>query len=104
MTETPMQPTDRQLDFLWEEISTGNSVLFVGAGVSAGRFPRWRRLIDRLRDEFDIADQSGDALDVPQWVVEAAPPGERSPPTNPRPCYRPPSGGQTPTPTPPRRR
>lgn len=66
-----MQPTERQLDFLWEEISTGNSALFVGAGVSAGCFPRWRRLIDRLRVEFDISAQGGDALDVPQWVVEA---------------------------------
>ncbi len=69
--QAPMQPTDRQLDFLWEEISTGNGVLFVGAGVSAGRFPRWQQLIDRLGDEFGISDQGGDTLDVPQWVVEA---------------------------------
>lgn len=71
MTNAPMQPTGRQLDFLWEEISTGNGVLFVGAGVSAGRFPRWQQLIDRLGDEFGISGQSGDVLDVPQWVVEA---------------------------------
>jgi tetratricopeptide (TPR) repeat protein len=71
MTESSMQPTERQLDFLWEEISTGNGVLFVGAGISAGRFPHWQQLIDRLRDEFGISSLGGDALDVPQWVVEA---------------------------------
>ena len=71
MTDALMQPTERQLDFLWEEISTGNSVLFVGAGASAGRFPRWQHLIDRLRGEFGISGEGGDALDVPQWVVEA---------------------------------
>jgi hypothetical protein len=58
-------------DFLWEEISTGNSVLFVGAGVSSGRFPRWQHLINHLRDEFGITSQASDALDIPQWVVEA---------------------------------
>lgn len=66
-----MQPTGRQLDFLWEEVSTGNGVLFVGAGVSAGCFPRWQRLINHLRDEFGITSQASDALDIPQWVVEA---------------------------------
>lgn len=66
-----MQPTGRQLDFLWEEISTENSVLFVGAGVSSGRFPRWQHLINHLRDEFGITSQASDALDIPQWVVEA---------------------------------
>ncbi|HHN93630.1 MAG TPA: hypothetical protein ENK17_02585, partial [Anaerolineae bacterium] len=70
MAQSPT-PTEQRLEFLWEEISTGNSVLFVGAGASVGRFPRWRQLIARLSAEFDIAAEGGDALDIPQWIVEA---------------------------------
>jgi hypothetical protein len=57
--------------FLLQEISTGNAVLFAGAGVSERRYPTWRALTDKLAAEANLPGEGADTLDVLQWYVEA---------------------------------
>lgn len=57
--------------FLLQEISSGNAVLFAGAGVSERRFPTWRSLTAGLAAEAKLPDEGADPLDLLQWYVEA---------------------------------
>ncbi len=57
--------------FLLQEISTGNAVLFAGAGVSERRFPGWSALTAKLAREVGLPTQDVDYLDLLQWYVEA---------------------------------
>jgi hypothetical protein len=70
-----LDPTVEQLlsthRFLLQEISGGNAVLFVGAGVSERRYPTWTSLTRDLAAEASLPTQDVDALDLLQWYVEA---------------------------------
>jgi tetratricopeptide (TPR) repeat protein len=57
--------------YLLQEMSAGNAVLFCGAGVSHGRYPTWNRLIRELAAEVGLQARNVDPLDLPQWYVEA---------------------------------
>jgi tetratricopeptide (TPR) repeat protein len=57
--------------YLLQEMSAGNAVLFCGAGVSHGRYPTWNRLIRDLALEAGLPTRNLDHLDLPQWYVEA---------------------------------
>ncbi len=59
-------------EFLLQEMSDGNAVLFCGAGVSQGRYPTWDQLLAELATEAGLpAPADADPLDLPQWYVEA---------------------------------
>ena len=58
-------------EFLLQEMSAGNAVLFCGAGVSQGRYPTWDQLLRELAAEAGLPAAEVDPLDLPQWYVEA---------------------------------
>jgi tetratricopeptide (TPR) repeat protein len=58
-------------EYLLQEMSAGNAVLFCGAGVSHGRYPTWNQLIRELAGEVGLQARNVDPLDLPQWYVEA---------------------------------
>jgi hypothetical protein len=58
-------------EFLLQEMSAGNAVLFCGAGVSQGRYPTWNQLLRELAGEAGLPTADVDHLDLPQWYVEA---------------------------------
>ncbi|HEB78507.1 MAG TPA: hypothetical protein ENI90_08275, partial [Methylothermaceae bacterium] len=58
-------------EFLLQEMSAGNAVLFCGAGVSQGRYPTWRQMLQELAAEAGLPTTGVDSLDLPQWYVEA---------------------------------
>lgn len=61
----------RTYQFLLQEMSAGNAVLFCGAGVSQGRYPSWRQLVSELATEAGLPAREVDYLDLLQWYVEA---------------------------------
>jgi tetratricopeptide (TPR) repeat protein len=58
-------------EYLLQEMSAGNAVLFCGAGVSHGRYPTWNQLVRELAAEAGLPTRDLDHLDLPQWYVEA---------------------------------
>ncbi|MBN1657327.1 MAG: SIR2 family protein [Anaerolineae bacterium] len=68
------QDTDQLLrthEYLLQEMSAGNAVLFCGAGVSHGRYPTWNQLVREVADEAGLPADNADHLDLLQWYVEA---------------------------------
>ncbi len=61
----------RTHEFLLQEMSAGNAVLFCGAGTSQGRYPTWKQLLQELAAEAGLPTAGVDSLDLPQWYVEA---------------------------------
>ncbi len=57
--------------FLLQEMSSGNTVLFCGAGVSQDRYPIWSTLVRNLAADVGLPTKNMDYLDLPQWYVEA---------------------------------
>lgn len=57
--------------FLLQEMSSGNTVLFCGAGVSQDRYPVWSKLVRDLAADVGLPTKNTDYLDLPQWYVEA---------------------------------
>jgi tetratricopeptide (TPR) repeat protein len=58
-------------EYLVQEMSACNAVLFCGAGISHGRYPTWNQLIRELAVEAGLPTRNLDRLDLPQWYVEA---------------------------------
>jgi hypothetical protein len=69
-----VQDVDEMLnthEYLLQEMSAGNAILFCGAGVSHGRYPTWNQLVRELAADAGLPTRNVDHLDLPQWYVEA---------------------------------